>query len=142
MVGEEPRLLRRVAGPLVLVVAALLAVGCGRADDAPPDSVWVVMKNETGQHLTKIVFDHETGRIEYEIFGRDYTFGSWVRVTRDLPVRGSFYDERGVEQQFAAARPIPRDLVGGRYAIVQLRGSAARWRSPVESRPTPRRRPP
>jgi hypothetical protein len=79
--------------------------------------VWLVLRNQTGGHLTDFLLDHETGRIAYEIFGRGYTFGSWVTVTRDLSVRGSFHDEQGVPHEFAAERPIRPALVGGRYVI-------------------------
>jgi hypothetical protein len=117
-VGGESRLLRRIAVAIAVALAAAISAGCGRGDEAPPsDAVWLVMRNETGQHLTKFVLDHETGRIEYQIFSRGYTFASWVTVTRDLPVRGSFYDEAGVQREFAAERPIPPALVGGRYVI-------------------------
>ena len=113
--GREPRLLRQLARALS---AALLIpfAGCG-GESAPSDSVWLVMSNETGQHLTKFVLDHETGRFEYEIFGRGYTYAGWVAVPRELRVHGSFHDEAGVQHEFAAERPIPLALVGGRYVI-------------------------
>ena len=99
----------------LLSLIALFA-GCG-GESAPSDSVWLVMSNQTGQHLTKFVLDHETGRFEYEIFGRGYTYAGWVAVPQELTVHGSFYDEAGVQHEFTAERPIPPALVGGRYLI-------------------------
>jgi hypothetical protein len=103
----------------VLALGLALA-GCGfgaAEEEPPPDAVWLVMKNRSGQHLTNFVLDHQTGRIDYQIFSRDYTFGEWVQVPRALPVEGSYYDEQGVQHHYRLQQPVTRDVIGGRFVV-------------------------
>ena len=128
MVATQPRLLRRVT-PFVGLALGLAWPGCGPGEPtAPRDAVRLVMMNKTGQHLTNFVLDHQTGRIEYQIFSRDYTFAKQVSVPHALPVAGSYYDEQGVQHHYRLDREVTADVIGGRFLVTFGEGGAIRVR--------------
>ncbi len=106
---------------IFLATASLLlltAGGCSQnPEKAPPNSIWLVMKNESGQHFTNFVLDYGTGQFHYEIFSKGYTFGGWAEIKEKTTIRGRYFDEAGLKKEFILKRDLVPEMIGGRYAV-------------------------
>jgi len=105
------------ASAVLFVAALLLSCGASEKAETPPDSVRVVMVNNSGQHLTKFALDYGLGRIQYEIFSMGYTFSDYARVTGEQPLTVRYYDEAGVVHELTIERPLKIDMIGGTYRL-------------------------
>ena len=63
---------------LASLVLLLALAAC--AKDSRRNSVWLVVKNETGRDLRDVALDYSGGAFHYQIFGTGMTYGGWARV--------------------------------------------------------------
>lgn len=96
---------------------AALGVLAGCGPNVPEDSVWLVMCNETGQHMTNFVLRYGTGRFDYQIFSRGYTFAGWAYIREEQPVAVEYTDEAGAAHAVTLKRPLTREMIGGSYRV-------------------------
>lgn len=102
-------------GKIAALAAMLLLVTALAACEKPKsDNILIVMKNQTGRHMTNFVLDHNTGKVKYEIFSRDYTFSADARPpSKPVPITVEYYDEAGKKVAFELERPLSPDMNGG-----------------------------
>ncbi|HUT55387.1 MAG TPA: hypothetical protein VM658_18500 [bacterium] len=106
---------------MLMMMVALAAMASCQKKEA--DSVRIVMENKTGQHMTRFKLDYGAGKVEYEIFSRDYTFSDVAPAPaepHDISVE--FYDDAGKFHSFTLERPLSSDMAGGRLYIYFMPG--------------------
>jgi len=105
----------------MMAVAAALAAVCSAGCKGKAPTVRVVMENQTGQHMTNFSLDYGAGKIEYEIFSRDYTFAEEaVLPASPTPLTVGFNDDSGARITYQLERPISPDMAGGDLRITFL----------------------
>lgn len=106
--------MRNVAhlAPIVLLLAL---AAC--AKDSGSNSVWLVVKNDTGRHLRDFTLDYGKAAFKYEIFSSGLTFGDYARVSGQQPLSISYTDDAGVRQAPDVGAALSPELIGGRVIL-------------------------
>ena len=98
-----------------LSLTLLLAMACEKSSGR--NSVWLVVKNESGQSLQDFSLEHGKGAFRYQLFGTGFTQGGWARVTENQALVMSFTDEAGARIAPSLDKALTPDMVGGIFTI-------------------------
>lgn len=128
-----PGFIMRTVGRLSPLVLLLALAAC--AKNSGRNSVWLVVKNETGRHIRDFALDYKTGAFKYELFSSGLTFGDYARVSGVHPLTISYTDDAGVRQAPDVGAELKPELIGGRV-ILTLRADGSVGRE-IEGRTGP-----
>lgn len=99
-----------------LCLLVLLSAACVKPNGR--NSVWLVIKNETGANLTSVSLEHgKKAAFKYRLFTAGYTFGGWARVTESQPLRLTYRNAAGDHQAPPLGKSLTPDMIGGVYTI-------------------------
>jgi len=98
-----------------LCLTLLLATACVKSSGR--NSVWLVVKNESGQSLQDFSLEHGKGAFRYQVFSAGFTQGGWARVTQDQALVMSFTDGAGARMTPPLDRALTPDMIGGVFTI-------------------------
>ena len=98
-----------------LCLTLLLATACVKSSGR--NSVWLVVKNESGQSLQDFSLEHGKGAFRYQVFSAGFTQGGWARVTQDQALVMSFTDGAGARMTPPLDKALTPDMIGGVFTI-------------------------
>ncbi len=98
-----------------LCLTLLLAAACEKSGRR--NSVWLVVKNESGQSLQDFSLEHGKDALRYQIFDTGLTHGGWARVPKNQALVMSFTDGVGARMTPPLDKALTPDMVGGVFTI-------------------------
>jgi hypothetical protein len=98
-----------------LCLAILLSGACAKSG-----SIWLEIRNASGEPLRNLTLDYGKGAFKHPFFRRGLTFGDWVRVTKRQPLMLTYTNASG-GRQIPLETALTRDMISGSL-LITVRG--------------------
>jgi|CXWL01.1.fsa_nt_gi hypothetical protein len=100
----------KTASKFAMLILLLAFSAC--AKDSGGNSVWLVVKNETGRAIRDFTLDYGSASFQYAIFDSGSTQGGYARVRDRQPLSMSYTDDAGARQAPKIDAVLSPEMIG------------------------------